>query len=149
MIIAFGAVLAIIMVAVILVMLAKRQLSEKYAVMWLVIGIAAIIVTVVPGLLEWLTDALHVQVPANLLFGGAIVLLVGVALHLSWELSRAEAEIRRLAEDVAINRLEVEQLAARLDERDARGAGDAGDAGDAPGTRGVSDDEDHRAPERP
>lgn len=146
MIIAFGAVLAIIMVAVILVMLAKRQLSEKYAVMWLVIGIAAIIVTVVPGLLEWLTDALHVQVPANLLFGGAIVLLVGVALHLSWELSRAEAEIRRLAEDVAINRLEVEQLAARLDERDAR---DAGDAGDAPGTRGVSDDEDHRAPERP
>ncbi|MFD5601013.1 DUF2304 domain-containing protein [Leucobacter sp. NPDC058333] len=146
MIIAFGAVLAIIMVAVILVMLAKRQLSEKYAVMWLVIGIAAIIVTVVPGLLEWLTDALHVQVPANLLFGGAIVLLVGVALHLSWELSRAEAEIRRLAEDVAINRLEVEQLAARLDERDARGAGDAGDA---PGTIGVSDDEDHRAPERP
>lgn len=146
MIIAFGAVLAIIMVAVILVMLAKRQLSEKYAVMWLVIGIAAIIVTVVPGLLEWLTDALHVQVPANLLFGGAIVLLVGVALHLSWELSRAEAEIRRLAEDVAINRLEVEQLAARLDERDARGVGDAGDA---PGTGGVSGDEDHRAPERP
>lgn len=132
MIIAFGAILAVIMVAVIILMLAKRQLSEKYAVMWLVIGIAAIIVTVVPGLLEWLTDALQVQVPANLIFGGAIVLLVGVALHLSWELSRAESEIRRLAEEVAINRLEVERLAAHID-----------------GVATAESDADHRSPEPP
>ena len=36
------------------------------------------------------------QVPANLLFSLAIVLLLGVALHLSWELSQAEDEIRRV-----------------------------------------------------
>ncbi len=133
--IAFGAALAIVMVAIVLVLLSKRQLSEKYAVMWLVIGIAAIIVTVVPGLLERLTDALRVQLPSNLIFGGAIVLLVGVALHLSWELSRAEAEIRRLAEEGAINRLECEQLAERVAalERVGDRAPRSDDAHDAPG----------------
>lgn len=144
--IAFGAVLAIVMVAIVLVLLSKRQLSEKYAVMWLVIGIAAIIVTVVPGLLERITDALRVQLPSNLIFGGAIVLLVGVALHLSWELSRAEAEIRRLAEEGAINRLECEQLADRVAalERVGDRARRTDDAHDAPG-----DDEGRPSSELP
>lgn len=110
----FGAVVVLLMLGVIVVLLSKRQLAEKYAVLWLTIGIAGLVVLAFPGLLNWLTRALHVELPSNLLFGGAILLLVGVALHLSWELSRAENEIRRLAEDSAINALETERLARRV-----------------------------------
>lgn len=113
-VVVFGAIVVLLMLTIIIVLLSKRQLSEKYAVLWLTIGIAGLVVLVSPGLLNWLTRALHVELPSNLLFGGAILLLVGVALHLSWELSRAESEIRRLAEDSAINSLEIEILERRL-----------------------------------
>jgi hypothetical protein len=37
------------------------------------------------------------------------VLLLSVSVHQSWELSRLEDETRKLAEDLAILRLEVEK----------------------------------------
>ena len=109
------------MILVIVVwMLLARKLREKYAVMWLVIGLAVLVLGVFPQLLLWLTETLGVQVPANLLFSLAIVLLLGVTLHLSWELSQAEDEIRRVAEEAAISRADVERLDARIDELQRR-----------------------------
>lgn len=93
----------------ILELLRRRQLSEKYAVLWLVVGVLLLIVTIFPGLLGTISAAAGVEVPSNLLFFTAIVFLIGVALHLSWELSRLEDETRKLAEDLAILRLDVEE----------------------------------------
>jgi hypothetical protein len=90
-------------------LLRRRQLSEKYAALWLVVGIALLVLTIVPGLLNAISRALGVALPVNLLFFVAIVFLVGVALHLSWELSRVENETRKLAEDLALLRLELDQ----------------------------------------
>ncbi|MFT4260665.1 DUF2304 domain-containing protein [Microbacterium sp.] len=95
---------------VIVTMLLRRQLREKYAVLWLVIGIAILALGVFPFALDWLTVALGFQLPANLLFTLAIGLLLAVSIHLSWELSRAEEEVRRLAEESAISRVEREQM---------------------------------------
>lgn len=91
-------------------LLRRRQLGEKYAVLWLVVGILLLIFTVFPGLLTGLASGLGVAVPTNLMFFVGILFLVGVVLHLSWEVSRLENETRKLAEDQAILRLEVEQL---------------------------------------
>src|SRR4051794_32423870 len=99
MIVLFSIALAIAMLGIVIWMLLARKLREKYAIMWLVIGLAVLILGLFPQLLLWLTETLRVQVPANLLFSLAIVLLLGVALHLSWELSQAEDEIRRVAEE--------------------------------------------------
>lgn len=107
--------LGLALIGSVLVLLLRRQLREKYAVLWIVIGLAVVVVGAVPGLLVGLTDAVGVQVPSNLLFAMSIVLLLGVALHLSWELTRSEEQIRRLAEETAINRAEIEALRERLD----------------------------------
>lgn len=127
MIVFFGIVLAVVILAIVVWMLLARKLREKYAVMWLVIGLAVLLLGIFPQLLLWLTETLGVQVPANLLFSLAIVLLLGVALHLSWELSQAEDEIRRVAEEVAISRAEIERLDARIDELQARSNTEDGD----------------------
>lgn len=114
MIVFFGIALALVILVIVVWMLLTRTLREKYAVMWLVIGLAVFVLGLFPQLLLWLTDWLGVEVPANLLFSLAIVLLLGVALHLSWELSQAETEIRRLAEEAALSRAEDTRLAARV-----------------------------------
>jgi hypothetical protein len=112
-IVAAGIIFAVAVLAIIIVMLLRRQLREKYATLWIVIGVALLILSIFPALLIGLTHLLGVEVPANLIFALSIVLLVGVALHLSWELSRAEDEIRRLAEETAILRADVDALKKR------------------------------------
>jgi len=119
-----GIVLAVIIICIVLWMLLTKRLREKYAVLWLVIALAVLVAGIFPGLWESLTAALGVQLPSNLLFAAAILLLMGVALHLSWELSGTEDEIRRLAEEAAILRAETESLHERLRALEDRADGD-------------------------
>ncbi|MCS3842100.1 DUF2304 domain-containing protein [Microbacterium sp. AK031] len=111
-----GVVLATVMLIVVFALLLSRRLREKYAALWIVIAFAMLILGLFPQLLLGLTSLLGVVLPANLLFAMAILLLLGVALHLSWELSQAEDEIRRAAEEIAILRADHNELSARVAE---------------------------------
>lgn len=91
-------------------LLRRGVLKEKYAVLWLAVAGAALVLAVFPGLLKWITIALGVEIPANLLFFVTIVVLVLVSVQLSYELSRHEAQIRRLAEEVALQAEEMRSL---------------------------------------
>lgn len=101
---------ALLVLVIIVSLLLRRQLREKYATLWLVIGLALLVLAIFPGLLVGMAHVLGVEIPSNLIFALSIVLLVGVALHLSWELSHAEDEVRRVAEEVAILRADVDEL---------------------------------------
>jgi hypothetical protein len=100
---------SLLILAGIFELLRRRQLSEKYAVLWLLVGLVVLVLTIFPGLVTMVSGALGVTLPANLLFFVAIVFLVCVALHLSWELCRVENETRKLAEDLALLRLELDE----------------------------------------
>jgi len=109
-----GILLACVIIGVVMWLLIIRALREKYAVLWLAIGVLVLILGLFPGLLATVARWLGVALPSNLIFGLAILLLLGVALHLSWELSRAEDEIRRVAEETALLRADLESLRERL-----------------------------------
>ncbi|SPT53315.1 Uncharacterized conserved protein [Actinomyces bovis] len=98
----FFVVIALAMMVFILSFLRSRKLREKYAALWIVVGTAVLILALVPHLLEMLTQLVGIQVPSNLLFLLAILLLLGVSLHLSLAISHLEEETRVLAENVAI-----------------------------------------------
>lgn len=102
---------AFVIVALIVEMVRRKQLREKYAVLWLVIGVAVLILAAFPEVLYFVAALVGIQLPSNLLFALSILLLVGVCLHLSWEISKLEDETRTLAEEVAILRAQVEKLA--------------------------------------
>ncbi|WP_129339761.1 DUF2304 domain-containing protein [Cellulomonas endophytica] len=106
---------ALVIVVGILEMVRRRELREKYAALWVVVGLVIVLLAAFPGLLARLADLIGVEVPANLLFFLALVLLLAVSVHLSWELSKTEEEMRVLAEEVAILRLELDRVRLRLD----------------------------------
>ena len=110
-----GIITSVITLVFIIDLLRRGVLKEKYAVLWLSVAGIALILSIFPGLLKAITDALGFEVPANFLFFCTIVVLVLVAVQLSYELSREEAKIRRLAEEVALQREQLEQLQRRLD----------------------------------
>lgn len=100
---------ALVIVGLVMELVRRRQFREKYAALWIVVGVAALVLAAWPQLLVRTSEVLGVQVPSNLLFGLCIVLLLGVSLHLSWELSAVEDEVRTLAEEVALLRTAIDQ----------------------------------------
>jgi len=81
-----------------------RRLSAKYAILWLLLGSAALVVAVFPGLLDTASRWLGIPYGATTAFLGAIVVLVFVSVHYSRELSRLEERSRTLAQEVALLR---------------------------------------------
>ena len=76
------------------------------------VGVATLVLAAFPRLLNIVAEFVGVQLPSNLLFTMSILMLLGVCLHLSWEISVVEDETRTLAEEVAILRSQVEALSA-------------------------------------
>lgn len=90
-------------------LLRRRHLREKYAVLWLTVGITALVLVAVPGLLPWLADLLGVSAPENLVFFMALLLLLLATIQHSFEVGRLEEKTRTLAEEIALLRLDLEQ----------------------------------------
>lgn len=97
-------IVSLLFVAAVAELLRRKRLREKFAVLWLVIGLATIVLAGFPQLLEFASSSVGVKVPANLLFTMAIILLMGVCLHLSLTLTKVEDQTRVLAEEVALLR---------------------------------------------
>lgn len=110
----FFLILTIILVVMVLVQVRNQKMKEKYAALWLIISFIIIILVIFPKLLDWLADAVGIETPVNLLFLLAIIMLIGVALHLTQALSKMGEDTRILAEKAAINDLLVEQLTHRV-----------------------------------
>lgn len=117
---------SVIIFGVLFEMMRRHQLREKYAVLWFLVALGALLVTAFPGVLYWASDVVGVEIPANLLFFLASMLLLALSLQHSFELGRLEERTRTLAEEVALLRLRIDQDPTRGDS--ARGDSAPGDS---------------------
>jgi len=106
---------AIITFVFVFYLLRRGILREKYAVLWLFFSGAALFFAIFPGALDWISARIGVATPVNLLFFTTVVLLVLVSVQLSYELSRHEMRIRRLAEESALLQQQIDELRERDD----------------------------------
>ena len=100
-----------VLVAALFWLLRARRLREKYSAIWLVVVLSVCVIGAVPGLVFWLADVVGVETPINLVYASAILVVLVVSIQLSIEVSNLEDETRTIAEELALLRLEVEQLA--------------------------------------
>ena len=88
-------------------------MKEKYAALWLLVSATIIVLALFPHLLSRLAELTGVVMPVNLLFMLAIMMLIGICLHLTLDLSRLGEDTRTLAEEVAMLRAQLEQESPR------------------------------------
>jgi len=112
----FFVIITVAILVAIFFLLRARKLKERYAILWTLVGLACLVLVAFPRLLAWVATLVGIQVASNLLFTLAILLLLGVCLQLSLEVSAQQDKIRRLAEEVAILRTEVERPQPPVDE---------------------------------
>jgi hypothetical protein len=114
-----AALLAIAFMVMILELIRRHRLQERYSVIWFVAGLAMLAGAAFPDLLRVLANALGVRDVTIALFSLLFLLLLGLALSFSVILSRQAEQITRLAQEQALE-------SARED-----GAGSDGGAGGA------------------
>lgn len=95
-------VLSVVMLVVVLILLRFYFLPEKYAVIWLIAAIAAIVLSVFPGILSGVSDFFGISRPVNLLFFAAFFVVLLLLMQLSLELARTRDELRRAVQSIAI-----------------------------------------------
>lgn len=106
----FSVVVAIAALVLVFELLRRRRLREKYAVIWVVIALATLLVAVFPALLSQFADLVGIATPSNLLFFGSLITLFAVSLQLSREVGLLEEQTRRLAEEIGTLKLKVDGL---------------------------------------
>lgn len=105
----FFLVFAAAIVLLVLAQVRNQNMKEKYAALWLIVSAAIIVLVLFPRLLFFLSELIGIETPVNLLFLLAIIMLIGVCLHLTSALSKTGEDVRVLAEEVAILRAQFDQ----------------------------------------
>jgi hypothetical protein len=105
-------VAAIITLSAIIELSRRRQIQEKFAVVWLAVGVIIAVFAIAPGLFNSLAHAVGVKSPPDLLVVVAALFLLVVSVYLSWEVGRMEDKARLLAEEVALLRRDLEERTA-------------------------------------
>ncbi len=98
----FAIILAVVLLIVVIMLLRSYVLPEKYAVVWLVAAVAAIILSAWPGLLDTVSNFFGIAQPINLLFVGAFFVVLLLLMQISLELARTRDELRKVVQKLAL-----------------------------------------------
>lgn len=115
---------AVVICGVILELVRRRHMLERYALLWLLAGAALFVLAIWQGLLTTLAEAVGIYYPPAALFAAGFLFVLLMLLHFSITISRLSDQNKVLAQRVAL-------LQQRLDERSpARPPDDKGVSGE-------------------
>ncbi|HEX3737725.1 MAG TPA: DUF2304 domain-containing protein [Solirubrobacterales bacterium] len=112
-----AAALAILFMLLILDLIRRDRLQERYSVIWFVAGLAMLAGAAFPGLLKLVADAMGVRDTNVALFSIVLLLLLGLALNFSVIMSRQATQITRLAQERAMERAREQEAREELERR--------------------------------
>jgi len=99
-----AAVLALAFMGLVLEMIRRDKLQERFSVVWFVAGLGMLVGAAFPGLLTLVADAMGVRDTNVALFSIVLLFLLGLALNFSVTMSRQAAQITRLAQERALEK---------------------------------------------
>lgn len=117
------ALIGVALAATILFLVRRDHLHGPFAVWWLLVAAAALILGGVPGAINWLGRVTHVYYPPILPITIGLAMVLIRLLKLDIDRSREERRIRRLVQKVAL--LEEELTRLRGDDQPTRELPDA------------------------
>ena len=99
------AIIAVLILGLIAIvnLIRKRSLELKYALTWLFLGVALLVVVLVPGLLDMLATALGIYSPMNMVFFLGFLFSIVVIFVLTMSLSNNSNRVRKMAQKIALN----------------------------------------------
>ena len=95
-------VLALALLVVIVEVVRRRRLSENYALLWIGVGVAALVLGAARPLVDELSSDLGIVFGTSLVFALACLFLTIVCINLSVHVSKLEERVEVLAQELAL-----------------------------------------------
>jgi len=102
--------LGLSVLAIIINLVRKRQLQERYALLWLLAGLALVLAPLLINQLDQVAFALGFQYPPALLLVLAVVGLLLIIFQLSLTISRSVDHLKVVTQELGLLRQQVEML---------------------------------------
>lgn len=112
---------ALALLLIVLELVRRRRLLERYALVWLAVAVALVVLGAWRGLLKTISDAIGVAAPPNALFAIGLGFLILLVLNFSVAVSRLTDQSKVLAQRLALleERLRrQERLGEQAEDRD-------------------------------
>lgn len=108
--------LAVSMLIIVVELVRRQKLREEYAFLWIGTAIALMALALNPNILGWLGEITEAASSLSILFFGALVFLMLVALQFSVRLTKLTFRSKTLGQRLALLERQLEDLSDRLDE---------------------------------
>ena len=92
----------LLMLLAILLMIRKKELELKYALVWLIAFAGVLFATLFPGFIIILTYQLGIDSPINMLFFLGFCFSLAIIFGLTVAISRMSLRIKKLAQEIAL-----------------------------------------------
>ncbi len=106
--------LSVLLLILIIELIRRRHLKERYALLWLATGIILLILSVNTNLLFYISRFLGIAVASNALFFLSTIFLVLIVLSLTVVVSNLSKKNVRLTQEFAILSRKLEELGTKL-----------------------------------
>ncbi len=99
---------SILFFAFIVNMVRSKRMELKYALTWILTSTSFVLLSIFPGILDVISEILHVKEPVNAIFLSVIFLLLVIVFTLTLALSRNSRRVKVLSQEIAIIKLKME-----------------------------------------
>jgi hypothetical protein len=102
-------IVAVLICTVIFELIRRKHLMERYAILWLILGVTVLVLAAWKGLLTTLSHAAGIYYPPAALFAVAFLFVLALLLHFSIVLSRLSDQNKILAQRLALLQQQLEE----------------------------------------
>jgi hypothetical protein len=102
-------IVGIVVCVLIVELVRRRHLMERYAILWLVAGLTLLVLALWKGLLTTLSHAAGIYYPPAALFAVGFLFVLVMLLHFSITVSRLSGENKMLAQRLALLQQRLEE----------------------------------------
>lgn len=113
-------ILSLTLLFVVLRLVRHRRLREEYTPVWVAATLGIATISIVPGALRLVTHLLGAWTPSSAVFLLGLAFLTAICLNYAVRLSRSSTQIKNLAQEVALLRAQLKEVAADVSRSDPR-----------------------------
>lgn len=88
----------------------KKKLELKYTLSWIIIILCLLVVDIFPSILTFMSNLLGIQLPSNMIFLVAIILLFAIVLTHTIHVSRLTDSNKTLTQELALLKKELDEI---------------------------------------
>ena len=101
-------------------LIVKRKLREEYSIIWIIATITLIVFSFWTDGLIIISNIVGIRVASNLIFTGAIFIILVYLLHLSTVASQLHEENKKISQEIALMKKKLEEKSPNKYDKDER-----------------------------